>query len=347
MGRIRLVDLAKMMGITSDNLAWKLRSIGVSVEGDDPSIDASIIQAILQGKKLPHPREVPLGRSANWAPKRSKTVPIEPGSHERLLAKPIKGRAPRGQASAEQKIIRGSDGFFDFSLEELVDSFAEFDSTVINALESALDGGLNSEQVLSSDKQPSKFVTLGDLVTFEGALGQEYHQIIRPYEPSSQLITTIAEVNAQLFQCLRRDPHAIYSLSSRQFEELVAEILASYGWSVQLTPATKDGGYDIFAISRDRSGLESPWLVECKKYGPDRPVGVEIVRSFWAVKTSSRVANGLIVTSSSFTRGAREFTAQGYDLALRDFEVVIDWINSYRPHPGGRLYLKDKQLMIG
>ena len=116
---------------------------------------------------------------------------------------------------------------------------------------------------------------------------------------------------------------------------------------MQLTPTTKDGGYDIFAISRDRSGLESPWLVECKKYRPDRPVGVEIVRSFWAVKTSSRVANGLIVTSSSFTRGAREFTAQGYDLALRDFKIVIDWINSYRPHPEGRLYLNDKQLMIG
>ncbi|MFL6292591.1 MAG: translation initiation factor IF-2 [Thermoanaerobaculia bacterium] len=58
MGKIRVQDLATMMGISNQDLIFKLKSIGVRVEGDDAAIDTDIIQAILQGKKLPHPREV-------------------------------------------------------------------------------------------------------------------------------------------------------------------------------------------------------------------------------------------------------------------------------------------------
>jgi translation initiation factor IF-2 len=47
-----------MMGISNQDLVFKLKSIGVRVEGDDTHIDTEIISAILQGKKLPHPREV-------------------------------------------------------------------------------------------------------------------------------------------------------------------------------------------------------------------------------------------------------------------------------------------------
>ncbi|MEA2562518.1 MAG: translation initiation factor [Acidobacteriota bacterium] len=47
-----------MMGISNQDLVFKLKSIGVRVESDDAAIDTDIIQAILAGKKLPHPREV-------------------------------------------------------------------------------------------------------------------------------------------------------------------------------------------------------------------------------------------------------------------------------------------------
>ncbi len=58
MGKIRVQDLAKKMGVPNQDLIFKLKSIGVRVEGEDAHIDTDIIQAILQGKKLPHPREV-------------------------------------------------------------------------------------------------------------------------------------------------------------------------------------------------------------------------------------------------------------------------------------------------
>jgi len=73
-----------MMGISNQDLVFKLKSIGVRVEGDDAAIDTDIIQAILQGKKLPHPREVIL---------RDEPAPAEP-SRRRAAAPPPPARRP-------------------------------------------------------------------------------------------------------------------------------------------------------------------------------------------------------------------------------------------------------------
>jgi translation initiation factor IF-2 len=84
MGKIRVQDLARMMGISNQDLVFKLKSIGVRVEGDDAAIDTDIIQAILQGKKLPHPREVIL---------RDEPAPVEP-SRRRAAQPPPPARRP-------------------------------------------------------------------------------------------------------------------------------------------------------------------------------------------------------------------------------------------------------------
>ena len=73
-----------MMGISNQDLVFKLKSIGVRVEGDDAAIDTDIIQAILQGKKLPHPREVIL---------RDEPAPAEP-ARRRAAAPPPPARRP-------------------------------------------------------------------------------------------------------------------------------------------------------------------------------------------------------------------------------------------------------------
>ena len=58
MGKIRVEDLARMMGLGTQDLIFKLRSIGVRVEGEDALVDSEVLQAVLQGKKLATPREV-------------------------------------------------------------------------------------------------------------------------------------------------------------------------------------------------------------------------------------------------------------------------------------------------
>src|SRR5215210_4704439 len=100
MGKIRVQDLAKMMAISNQDLVFKLKSIGVRVEGDDAAIDTDIIQAILQGKKLPHPREVIL-RDEPAAPtpvsdpaRRRAPAPAAPQAR-RPAANPLRPNRPR------------------------------------------------------------------------------------------------------------------------------------------------------------------------------------------------------------------------------------------------------------
>jgi len=87
-----------MMQISNQDLVFKLKSIGVRVEGDDAHIDTDIIQAILQGKKLPHPREVilrdapeqpgaPAGRRRPAVPQRPPANPLRPGRPRTLIQK--------------------------------------------------------------------------------------------------------------------------------------------------------------------------------------------------------------------------------------------------------------------
>ncbi|MEM7482434.1 MAG: translation initiation factor IF-2 [Acidobacteriota bacterium] len=91
MGKIRVQELAKRMGIPHQDLVFKLKSIGVRVEGDDAQIDTDIIQAILQGKKLPNPREVILrdGSQASEASNLRRRMP------RRAPANPLRPTRPR------------------------------------------------------------------------------------------------------------------------------------------------------------------------------------------------------------------------------------------------------------
>lgn len=129
MAKIRVADLARNMGLDHQDLVFKLKSIGVRVEGEEAQIDTDIIKAILQGKRLPQPREVilrddseeaaapqapaakpvakapPLRRPAGARPRRSMIQKVEPRIRE--LEIPKKGTKPAEEAAAaEQTEVR-------------------------------------------------------------------------------------------------------------------------------------------------------------------------------------------------------------------------------------------------
>ena len=156
------------------------------------------------------------------------------------------------------------------------------------------------------------------------------------------LITAVSQINTKLIEFLKQHPQELNSIHWRVFEELIAEILASYGWNVELTNPTKDGGYDIFGLYTDRAGIRHSCIVECKRWS--NQVGVDVVRGLYTVKNDLRVGSALLATTSDFTRGAKEFKASRYDLELRNYEEILEWINAYQPHPDGRLFLKNGRV---
>lgn len=127
------------------------------------------------------------------------------------------------------------------------------------------------------------------------------------------------------------NPTLLRELPPALFEQVVAELLASYGWEVSVTPMTRDGGYDILGVTTDKSGLQTSWVVECKRYSSAHKIGVELVRQLVGVKYHIGVPNAVLVTTSSFTAGALEVSAARQDLQLVDMEKLESWLNVYTP----------------
>ncbi|MEM8964508.1 MAG: translation initiation factor IF-2 N-terminal domain-containing protein, partial [Acidobacteriota bacterium] len=106
MSKIRVQDLARMMGIPDQELVFKLKSIGVRVEGDSAELDTEVIQAILQGKRLPSPREVIL-RDRGGAPvteTEKKPAARAPAARPRRTETPAKpaGRRPQRRSMIQR-----------------------------------------------------------------------------------------------------------------------------------------------------------------------------------------------------------------------------------------------------
>ncbi|MBU1723414.1 MAG: restriction endonuclease, partial [Gammaproteobacteria bacterium] len=94
------------------------------------------------------------------------------------------------------------------------------------------------------------------------------------------------------------------------------------------TPASKDGGKDIYAARKDHLG-SFLYVVECKKYAPDNPVGVGLIRQLNGVVQAERATAGILATTSFFTKGAKEFQARlSHQIGLKDYVGIQEWLDT-------------------
>jgi restriction system protein len=140
----------------------------------------------------------------------------------------------------------------------------------------------------------------------------------------------VKSINAEFLRHAANDPEFLYSIPPRQFEEFVAEVFARQGYEVNLTPATRDGGSDIRVAKNDSLG-SFLYIVECKRYARDRPVGVQLVRQLHGVADVMRANGSILVTTSYFTRDAKQFASEiRYQMNLRDYVDVHQWLKDFR-----------------
>jgi restriction system protein len=124
----------------------------------------------------------------------------------------------------------------------------------------------------------------------------------------------------------------VSSLSWQEFERLVGEGFRQRGFQVtERGRAGPDGGVDL-ALARGHERF----LVQCKQWRAQQ-VGVSVVRELYGVMAAERVAGGYVVTSGSFTKDAKEFSAgrnielidgKGLSALLRDGQSAIRPIES-------------------
>ncbi len=139
-----------------------------------------------------------------------------------------------------------------------------------------------------------------------------------------QQVTKIINTTPKIIKSIYQDHDILKIIDPRKFEEVVAELLHSKGFQVELTKQTRDGGYDIFAIT-EVSGFPIEMIVECKR--SKNTIGVDIVRSFCDVISQKKPNKGLLVTTSYYSINAKERKqAMGAVLDLQDRDDLLKWI---------------------
>lgn len=133
---------------------------------------------------------------------------------------------------------------------------------------------------------------------------------------------------AELLHCgrVRRMKHIgeVLEASPTDFERLCRELFLAKGYAATRTGGSGDGGVDLLC-RKDREVV----VVQCKRYR-DRPVGVNLVRELLGAMTAQRADYGYLITTSRFTRDARDF-ARSQNIALLDREALIREIQHHMP----------------
>lgn len=150
---------------------------------------------------------------------------------------------------------------------------------------------------------------------------------VDPQSDQEQRILQVSTDNwNELLDRLKSFPEEVHSMSPRKFEEFIAKLLERDGFSIELTPQTRDGGRDIIA-KLDSSIGQHLYLVECKKYAPNRPIDVSIVRALYGVLHHENATAGLIVTTSYFSKDALKFREPNrYRMNFKDYQQLVTWI---------------------
>lgn len=126
-----------------------------------------------------------------------------------------------------------------------------------------------------------------------------------------------------------RSPNKLKTIDRRAFEELVAFLFENFGYEVELTSKTRDGGRDIIALRKREVSVK--YLIECKRPDPSNKVGISPVRELYGVKVDEGASKAILATTTYFTKEANLFMERHrWELEPRDFDGVMEWIHYYR-----------------
>lgn len=80
-------------------------------------------------------------------------------------------------------------------------------------------------------------------------------------------------------------------------------------------------------------GIPFKIAIEAKKYKPTNPISVELVRSFVGANQMIKANKLIYVTTSYFTKDARDFAFCSGNtnlLELKELKDIVDWSNQYK-----------------
>ncbi len=135
-------------------------------------------------------------------------------------------------------------------------------------------------------------------------------------------------VDARLIEYFNSHPEELKTMNRRTFEELVAELFKGFGYEVELTQQTHDGGKDIIAIKQSEVSVK--YLIECKRPDPGGYVGVRPVRELLGIRIDELATKGILATTAYFSKDAiKLYEKHRWELELKDYDDLLEWIRKY------------------
>ena len=157
------------------------------------------------------------------------------------------------------------------------------------------------------------------------------------------IVQVVAAIDRRLLWHTSANPEFLLYLTPRQFEEFVAELLQELGFAVELTARTRDGGFDIAAISNSVIGVRH--LIECKRFAPTRAVGVSVVRELHGTVLHEGASKGVIVTTGRFSRDAQHLLNQHpWTLEGKDFNGLCEWLRQLQKTTDEKLWKEHNRV---
>jgi restriction system protein len=131
------------------------------------------------------------------------------------------------------------------------------------------------------------------------------------------------------------------TLDPRSFECVIYQLYIEMGYETTFTKSRGDGGRDLIASRHDATRSED-LRVECKRWA--KPVPVSVPRQLLGVVSSEGANKGVVVSTSTFTQGAREFAMQYPRIELIPGDKLVQLLNE---HVGSRWPVHIDKLAAG
>jgi len=135
----------------------------------------------------------------------------------------------------------------------------------------------------------------------------------------------LQEIDISLYKALISNPQLIKTFNWRFFEKLLADIVESFGYEVELMQGTKDNGVDIIAIKNKDSFGVHKYLIQAKQWS--NKVGIEPIQRLIFKTQELQATKSCLVTTSNFTKGALQLgNIYKHILDLKNGEALNTWI---------------------
>lgn len=156
----------------------------------------------------------------------------------------------------------------------------------------------------------------------------ENERLLTEFLCDRPFIETTNSVSIAFMKYLQAHPMDLKKINRRRFEELIAEIWSGFGYSVELTQPTCDGGIDVIAVRKNI--VEERYLIECKRPDIGNCVGILPVRALYGVLVDDGATKAILATTGHFSKEAIIFfNDHKWRMESRNFEGVMEWLKEY------------------